>query len=77
VGSSQFRSSGPRSLRWPSPWLVGAKGTLEPSHGHRPRAWLAGHSIYCTSMCESSSEGGVFAFTPIGSKRVAAVMKAC
>jgi hypothetical protein len=42
VGSSQSRSSGPRSLRRSSPWLVKAKGALEPLHGRRPWAWLAG-----------------------------------
>jgi hypothetical protein len=42
MGSSQSRSSRPRSLRWSSFRLAGAKGALEPSHGRRPRAWLAG-----------------------------------
>jgi hypothetical protein len=42
VGSLKSWSSGPQSLRWSSLRLTGAKGALEPSHGRRPQARLAG-----------------------------------
>ena len=42
MGSLKSWSSGPQSLRWSSLRLTGAKGALEPSHGRRPQARLAG-----------------------------------